>query len=119
MDVAIESTADPLYQGHRPAHRARARQIGFADQTGRIRSIDDTEHLRDHVGPRRKKKPNQNAYVERFKRAVRLEWLDEHLFGSIDHAQRTATDWLWRYSTEPPNIANGGIIPIRKLALAA
>ena len=64
-------------------------------------------------------KPAQNAYVERFNRTVRHEWLDEHLFESISHAQQTATRWLWRYNNERPNMANGGITPIQKLALAA
>ena len=64
-------------------------------------------------------KPTQNAYVERFNRTVRHEWLDEHLFESVDHAQRTATEWLWRYNNERPNMANGGITPIQKLKLAA
>jgi putative transposase len=64
-------------------------------------------------------KPTQNAYVERFNRTVRHEWLDEHLFESIDHAQRTATDWLWRYNNERPHMALGGITPNQKLALAA
>ena len=30
-------------------------------------------------------KPQQNAYIERFNRAVRHEWLDEHIFQSIAH----------------------------------
>lgn len=64
-------------------------------------------------------KPTQNAYVERFNRTVRHEWLDEHLFDTIDHAQRTATQWLWRYNHERPNMALGGITPNQKLALAA
>ena len=64
-------------------------------------------------------KPTQNAYVERFNRTVRHEWLDEHLFETIDHAQRTATDWLWRYNHERPNMGLGGITPNQKLALAA
>lgn len=50
-------------------------------------------------------KPTQNAYVERFNRTVRHEWLDEHLFESISHAQQTATRWLWRYNNERPNMA--------------
>lgn len=54
-------------------------------------------------------KPTQNAYVERFNRTVRHEWLDEHLFDSIEHAQLTATQWLWRYNNERPNMAIGGI----------
>lgn len=64
-------------------------------------------------------KPTQNAYIERFNRTVRHEWLDEHLFDSIAHAQQTATQWLWRYNHERPNMANGGITPIQKLAKAA
>jgi len=64
-------------------------------------------------------KPTQNAYVERFNRTVRHEWLDEHLFNNIDHAQQTATDWLWRYNNVRPHSAIGGITPSQKLALAA
>ena len=37
-------------------------------------------------------KPTQNAYIERFNRTVRHEWLDMHLFESIEHAQHLATD---------------------------
>jgi len=64
-------------------------------------------------------KPTQNVYVERFNRTVRLEWLDEHLFESVDHAQQTATQWLWLYNNERPNMAIGGITPKQKLAQAA
>lgn len=64
-------------------------------------------------------KPAQNAYVERFNRTVRHEWLNEHLFESIEHAQETATEWLWRYNAERPNMALGGITPYQKLAKAA
>lgn len=52
MYVEIERTAESLYQRHGSGHRARARQAGFADQVARDRSIDDAEHLRDHLGPR-------------------------------------------------------------------
>lgn len=64
-------------------------------------------------------KPQQNAYIERFNRTVRHEWLDEHIFGSIEHAQETATQWLWRYNADRPNMALGGITPYQKLAMAA
>ena len=30
-----------------------------------------------------------------------------------------ATQWLWPYNHERPNMALGGIIPMQKLALAA
>ncbi len=64
-------------------------------------------------------KPQQNACVERFNRTVRHEWLDQHLFESVQHAQETATQWLWRCNTERPNMAIGGITPYQKLAQAA
>jgi putative transposase len=64
-------------------------------------------------------KPTQNAYVERFNRTVRHEWLDEHLFESVEHAQLTATQWLWKYNAERPNMALGGITPYQKLAALA
>lgn len=64
-------------------------------------------------------KPTQNAYVERFNRTVRNEWLDQHLFASIAQAQETATQWLWVYNNERPNMALGGMTPIQKLQQAA
>nr|WP_199930498.1 IS3 family transposase [Sedimenticola thiotaurini] len=64
-------------------------------------------------------KPQQNAYVERFNRTVRHEWLDQHLFESIAHAQDTATKWLWSYNNERPNMALGEITPIQKLTQVA
>ncbi len=60
-------------------------------------------------------KPTQNAYVERFNRRVRHEWLDEHLIESIDHAQLTAIEWLWKYNAERANMALGGHNPISEL----
>ena len=63
--------------------------------------------------------PQQNAYVERFNRTVRHEWLNQHLFESITHAQETATQWLWRYNNERPHSALGGISPAQKLIEAA
>ena len=63
--------------------------------------------------------PTQNAYVERFNRTVRHEWLDLHLFDSIQEAQATATTWLWQYNNERPHMGLGGITPKQKLALAA
>ena len=63
-------------------------------------------------------KPTQNAYVERFNRTVRHEWLGLHEFDSIEQAQQLATEWLWLYNNERPNTAIGGIPP-RKLLDAA
>ncbi len=56
-------------------------------------------------------KPTQNAYVERFNRTVRHEWLDLNLFDSVEQAQELATQWLWQYNNERPNSAIGGIPP--------
>ncbi len=64
-------------------------------------------------------KPAQNAYIERFHRTVRHEWLDEHLFVTIEHAQATGTEWLWRDNADRPNMDLGGITPYQKLKMAA
>ncbi len=63
-------------------------------------------------------KPNQNAYIERFNRTARHEWLDLHAFESIEHAQLLATQWLWTYNHERPHTAIGGVPPIRLLKAA-
>ena len=63
--------------------------------------------------------PQQNAYVERYNRTVRYDWLNPYLFGSIPKVQKYATRWLWTYNNERPNMGLGGITPIQKLALAA
>lgn len=63
-------------------------------------------------------KPQQNAYVERFNRTVRYDWLSQTLFGSIEEVQDAATRWLWTYNNERPNMALGGITPRQKLAMA-
>ena len=64
-------------------------------------------------------KPQQNAYVERYNRTVRHDWLGQYLFSSIAEVQAFATRWLWTYNHERPNMALGGITPKQKLALAA
>jgi putative transposase len=64
-------------------------------------------------------KPQQNAYVERYNRTIRHEWLDQHIIESIEEAQDYATQWLWTYNNERPNMALGGITPAQKLKLAA
>ena len=63
-------------------------------------------------------KPQQNAYVERYNRTVRYEWLNQHLFESIEQTQESATQWLWTYNNKRPNMAIGGI-PLVKKRIAA
>jgi putative transposase len=64
-------------------------------------------------------KPQQNAYIERFNRTVRYDWLNQTIFGTIEEVQNTATDWQWTYNNVRPNMALGGITPIQKLNTAA
>jgi putative transposase len=63
--------------------------------------------------------PQQNAYVERYNRTVRHEWLGQYLFTDLDEMQNYATRWLWTYNHERPNMGLGGITPIQKLAAMA
>lgn len=60
--------------------------------------------------------PQQNAYVERYNRTVRYDWLAHYLFDSVEEVQDHATRWLWTYNHERPNMALGGITPKQKLA---
>jgi putative transposase len=63
--------------------------------------------------------PQQNAYVERYNRTVRYDWLTHHLFESIEEVQERATNWLWTYNNERPNMAISGITPKQRRAMAA
>ena len=63
--------------------------------------------------------PQQNAYIERYNRTVRYDWLNQYQFSSIKEAQTFATQWLWLYNNERPNMAIGGITPAQKLAFMA
>jgi putative transposase len=64
-------------------------------------------------------KPQQNAYIERYNRTVRGEWLGQDIFATIKEAQEQATRWLWTYNNDRPNMGIGGITPAMKLKLAA
>ena len=70
----------------------------------------------EHIQPGN---PQQNAYVERYNRTVRYEWLAQYLFDSIEEVQEYATQWLWSYNNKRPNMGIGGITPNQKLKLAA
>jgi putative transposase len=61
-------------------------------------------------------KPQQNAYIERYNRTVRYDWLNQHLFTSLDEVREQATKWLWVYNNERPHTAIGGIPPRQKVA---
>ena len=85
--------------------------------SGALLAWAKTHQIRiDHIQPG---KPQQNAYVERYNRTVRYDWLSQYLFDSIKDVQESATKWLWTYNHERPNMALGGITPTQKLMLAA
>ena len=63
--------------------------------------------------------PQQNAYIERYNRTVRHEWLDQYIIESKEEAQDHATQWLWTYNNDRPNMGIGGITPAQKLKMAA
>jgi len=70
--------------------------------------------------PRRAKgKPQQNASIERYNCTVRGEWLGQYIFETVEEAQDQATEWLWTYNNERPNMGIGGITPAMKLKMAA
>jgi len=47
------------------------------------------------------------------------EWLSQYIFETIEEAQDQATEWLWTYNNERPNMGIGGITPAMKLKTAA
>ena len=55
--------------------------------------------------------PQQNAYIERYNRTVRYDWLAQYLFESIGAVRDYATQWLWYYNNERPNMGLDGITP--------
>ena len=82
-----------------------------------LRTWADDRGIRlEHIQPGQ---PQQNAYVERYNRTVRYDWLAQTLFETIEQVQDSATRWLWIYNNQRPNTAIGGITPKQKLALAA
>ncbi|MEQ1966088.1 IS3 family transposase [Xenorhabdus nematophila] len=64
-------------------------------------------------------KPQQNAYVERYNRTVRYDWLGQYLFASLSELQDSATKWQWFYNHERPNMALGGYTPKQHLLRVA
>jgi putative transposase len=54
-----------------------------------------------------------------YNRTVRHEWLDQQIIESFEEAQDFATQWLWTYNNDPPNMGIRGITPAQKLKTAA
>jgi putative transposase len=51
-------------------------------------------------------KPQQNAYVEGYNRTVRHEWQDQYMFTTIKEVQDYATEWLWTYNNDRPEVVS-------------
>lgn len=94
---AIRSDNGPEYIGHTLTNWAERQGIRL-----------------DHIQPGNLQ---QNAYIERYNRTVRYDWLSHYLFELIAEVQDCATDRMWTYNHERPNMALGGITPKQKLAL--
>lgn len=62
--------------------------------------------------------PRQNAYIERFNRTVRYDWLGQYIFTDLAEVQEQVTRWLWHYNNERPDMGLGGITPRKKLVAA-
>jgi putative transposase len=62
-------------------------------------------------------KPTQNAYIERFNRTARQDWLSLNLFEDIEHVQLLATQLQWTYNNICPHSAIRGVPPRQLLKL--
>lgn len=45
--------------------------------------------------------PQQNAYIERFNRTVRYEWLGQYHWRTLGEIQDRATQWMWIHNGTP------------------
>ena len=62
--------------------------------------------------------PQQYAYVERFNRIVRYEWLSQYYWLSLKEVQEFDTRWMWSYNNDRPNMALDGFTSKQKPAIA-
>jgi len=56
-------------------------------------------------------KPIQNAFIESFNGRLRDEFLNETLFGSLDHARASLEEWRRDYNTVRPHSRIGWLTP--------
>jgi putative transposase len=110
--------------------RTLAQIIQWRGQPAVIRCDDGPEYLsaalvawartrriqREYIQPG---KPQQNAYIERFNRTVRHEWLSQYAWIDLESVPQFATPWMWQYNHERPHMALGGITPKQRLAKVA
>ncbi len=102
--------------------------IGWREKISAIRCTNGPEYLSSAIVERagawehraryiQAGKPQQNAHVERFNGTMRYEWLSQYHWNDLDHVQRVATQWMWSYNHERPNMALGGFPPKQRLAM--
>jgi len=63
--------------------------------------------------------PQKNAYIERFNRTARYEWLSQFAWDDLNQVQHAATQWMWFYNHQRPHMALGGFTPKQRLAMTA
>lgn len=61
-------------------------------------------------------KLQKNAYIKRYNRTMRYDWLKQKLFTTFEQAKEQAEDWLYHYNHE---LRNDGFTPMQKLSQAA
>ena len=90
---------------------------GPENVSGLIQAWADRHAIRlDYIQPG---KPQQNAYVERFNRTVRYEWLSQYYWEDLDEVRLFATRWMYNYNHHRPHMALGGFTPKQRLVMAA
>ena len=57
-------------------------------------------------------------HIAAFPKAA-VHWLDQYIIETIEEAQDHATQWLWTYNNDRPNMGIGGVTPAQKLKMAA
>jgi len=68
-----------------------------------------------HIQPR---KPQQDAYIERFNRSYRTKVLDARLFFALTDVREVTSAWLDCYSTQRPHDSLGRVPPLHFLPRA-
>jgi L-fuconolactonase len=74
------------------------------------RRCPDTQFILDHIGKPDIKNGLKDPWWSQI-RELAHEWLDQYIIESIEEAQQHATQWLWTYNNERPNMGIGGITP--------
>jgi putative transposase len=84
--------------------------------SGKLQEWADKQGIAiQHIQPG---KPQQNAYIERYNRTVRHEWMSDHLCND-KRGTRSGHEMVLDLQHDQSNVAIGGITPAMKLTVAA